>query len=175
MLDQPIDLGESAAEMLADPESVVNNQVQLEIGDEVHSLKFEVAFGAGLIRWALSPEDEWGRKWVPTRGFARCFRFCATTETCWKGSGTTTTATFTALDPRFRRHQFGADHRTHAVAVDHQFRDGREIRDDLAPYVGTAEPIDLFVVGVSFRPDRRPPPAEIRRLFEIHVFLGYAR
>ena len=60
MLDQLIDLGESAAEMLADPESVVNNQVQVEIRDEVHVLKFEVAFGADLIRWALNAEDEWG-------------------------------------------------------------------------------------------------------------------
>ncbi|WP_095203060.1 hypothetical protein [Mesorhizobium carmichaelinearum] len=60
LLDQAIDLGESAAEMLADPESVVNNQVQVQIGDQVHALKFELAFSANLIRWAFNADDEWG-------------------------------------------------------------------------------------------------------------------
>jgi hypothetical protein len=60
LLSETLDLGKSAAEMLADPESVIKNQAQIQIGDQVHELRFELAFGAELMRWAFNANDDWG-------------------------------------------------------------------------------------------------------------------
>ncbi|MGH0297814.1 hypothetical protein [Sinorhizobium meliloti] len=53
VLEQSLDLGITAQEMVEDSDTVIRNRAQLEINGVMELIKFEVAFGPELLRWSL--------------------------------------------------------------------------------------------------------------------------
>ena len=66
VLGQPIDLAKAASDMLGDPESVIWNDVVVEIDGKTEHLRMETVFGPALLRWALDDDSEETRKFGVT-------------------------------------------------------------------------------------------------------------
>jgi hypothetical protein len=63
VIAQDVDLGAIAADMRADPETVIHNTLHLTIDGQLHQLKVELSFSSELIDWAFNADD-WTDKGV---------------------------------------------------------------------------------------------------------------
>lgn len=58
VLDQPLDLGVNARDMVEDPDAVIDNDAEVEINGIRQALRFELTFGPAMLAWALDDESE---------------------------------------------------------------------------------------------------------------------
>jgi hypothetical protein len=64
ILGQSIDLSKAACDMLDDPESVIWNDVVVEIGGKTERLRMEATFGPALLRWALDNDSKESKRFA---------------------------------------------------------------------------------------------------------------